>query len=524
MCFVLGGNLIYCTRSRQNAAYNLLGETLACARIAPLAFVCNEKIGIFPPLLIDKEDLMETTNKRLQFESVQFRAFTIVIAIIAFISNVVEWLPKDILSDGFNYWSYTDWLIDYSTGFTRRGLGGELVGLIANYYDPHVFVVGLVWGIFIVFAFGFFILCFRSIHLINNLGFVAVLFLPSLFFFYLYDHAPVSRKEIFGYIVLFLHIILVEQYYKKIKNGSGNRKQALNHYLRHTFFVLGVLVSIHILTHEAAFFLFVPVHILISWTILMSSEEKACRNFKKQMMLLLILYAPIFLIFGIVTFFGRPSIDAVRNICQNWAMIGEVNMEFCLSSEALPGAFGTLHWGFYEAASLTWWHYGHVVVSLFLVFLTFGIINFYFVSKATVSIYNSLHARQKIVAKAGMVRWSAFLLGIKYYLLPAFATLPLYLFGIDYGRWFAVISINYVIVTLSARLLVLEYENHSSFAFGDRVKTCIDNICVNQPIVLTKHIYLWGFLNWILLLLIIFFTRLPHCCSSSMENFFKIPF
>jgi len=38
--------------------------------------------------------------------------------------EVLFWLPKDVSGTSLNYWAYTDWLIDYSQGFIRRGLSG----------------------------------------------------------------------------------------------------------------------------------------------------------------------------------------------------------------------------------------------------------------------------------------------------------------------------------------------------------------------------------------------------------------
>ena len=43
----------------------------------------------------------------------------------AWIREFLYWLPKDAFGTSLNYWAYTDWLIDYSQGFIRRGLSGE---------------------------------------------------------------------------------------------------------------------------------------------------------------------------------------------------------------------------------------------------------------------------------------------------------------------------------------------------------------------------------------------------------------
>lgn len=154
----------------------------------------------------------ETTGLKdwLDANSIWIRVFFFLVAIYGFILNVAEWLPKDIYSDGLNYWAYTDWLIDYSAGFIRRGLSGEIVAYVASCCDSYTFVAWLSWGIFLVFASAYFFLCFCSIRTLGSLEFAAVLFLPSLVPFYLFDHGAFGRKEIVGFIFLILHLVFVE--------------------------------------------------------------------------------------------------------------------------------------------------------------------------------------------------------------------------------------------------------------------------------------------------------------------------
>ncbi|MGE5374175.1 MAG: hypothetical protein ACM3XO_03890 [Bacteroidota bacterium] len=70
------------------------------------------------------------------------------------LAKFIKGFPKD-LSQGIAYWAYTDWLIDYSTGFVRRGLSGKLIDLIANYIHPQIVVVFLAWIIFLSVVLGY---------------------------------------------------------------------------------------------------------------------------------------------------------------------------------------------------------------------------------------------------------------------------------------------------------------------------------------------------------------------------------
>ena len=47
---------------------------------------------------------------------------------------------------------------------------------------------------------------------------------------------------------------------------------------------------------------------------------------------------------------------------------------------------------------------------------------------------------------------------IKYFLLPLILSLPLYIVAIDYGRWWTVACINFIIVTLSPEIIRLELD------------------------------------------------------------------
>ena len=55
------------------------------------------------------------------------KAFLLGAFVLFTLVKLVYWLPRDLHGRGINEWIYTDWLIDYSAGFVRRGLSGEPV-------------------------------------------------------------------------------------------------------------------------------------------------------------------------------------------------------------------------------------------------------------------------------------------------------------------------------------------------------------------------------------------------------------
>src|SRR5919109_2416837 len=94
-------------------------------------------------------------------ESSVSRVNTLILGVFIFFlsTKILYWLPRDIFGDSLNLWVYTDWLIDYSSGLTRRGLAGELLYLASTLVRPYIFATLLSWLIFGVVVFGYLRLC-----------------------------------------------------------------------------------------------------------------------------------------------------------------------------------------------------------------------------------------------------------------------------------------------------------------------------------------------------------------------------
>lgn len=104
------------------------------------------------------------------------------------ITKFIQVFQKDV-SEGLSLWTYTDWLIDYSSGFVRRGLSGELIHIVSDYIHPQLFVAILAWVIFLSVVFGYAHLLSRSIKTLPAFLFAALLFLPVL------PHPPRKRSQ-----------------------------------------------------------------------------------------------------------------------------------------------------------------------------------------------------------------------------------------------------------------------------------------------------------------------------------------
>jgi len=254
----------------------------------------------------------------------------------------VDFLGIDLLRQTFGGWSYvyTDWLVDYSSGFVRRGLSGELIRLFSPLVPPRIAIASLTWSIFGLLTVAYIRLIGRSLDRLTPIVLVGLLFLPSLLPFYLYDHGAFGRKETIGFLILFWHLYLLE--------APGNREPI--RYVRKIIPVSLIALPIHILIHEASFLLFVPVHLLISHAII--RRDRSVGPYGKILTLLL-LYLPVCLSFLAILLFVRPSYEATLAICKNWELLGELGPGTCIVEDviirsasvpglsALNGTYGT---------------------------------------------------------------------------------------------------------------------------------------------------------------------------------------
>ena len=97
------------------------------------------------------------TQPRLILNSILLFVFS-----AAWIRDLLYWLPKDAFETSLNYWAYTDWLIDYSQGFIRRGLSGEIWRLVPAAVSPIELIAVFSWILILAIAFGYVRLLVRS--------------------------------------------------------------------------------------------------------------------------------------------------------------------------------------------------------------------------------------------------------------------------------------------------------------------------------------------------------------------------
>ena len=108
--------------------------------------------------------------------------------------------------DRFNPYIAADWLINYSGGFVRRGLFGEVLLYLSNFTKISTLDLTIFFPIFFYVAFLY--LLFNLLkNKERNFIFLFLLFSPATLLFSFYDPMAVGRKEVI--ILLFFLYTLI---------------------------------------------------------------------------------------------------------------------------------------------------------------------------------------------------------------------------------------------------------------------------------------------------------------------------
>ncbi len=370
--------------------------------------------------------------------------------------EVLFWLPQDVSGTSLNYWAYTDWLIDYSQGFIRRGLSGEIWHLVPDSIPPLAFVGVFSWILILAVALGYLRLLLRCRKALHPLTLFGLLFLPSLFFFYLHDHNAIGRKEILGYLTLLLHLLVVEKAFP-LGEGASLPQGNLRRYVRGLLPIAAILLPAIVLVHEGNFLLFVPLHGMITLSVL---RMDASRDFKRAALWTGLLYLPALLAFGAVFLSGTPDHQTLFDVCDKWAAAGAIREGSCnlprerLSGSTLPGSFIPMSWSLGQAFGIT-----RMIVAMhwkewMLILPTLGISLWYLVRQALYAILRSRSAGS--FSPRSALRYTGVFFR-KYFLIPLLLSLPVYFTAYDYGRWFTVTCFNFAMVAVSINLPLREF-------------------------------------------------------------------
>ena len=411
-------------------------------------------------------------------------------SVFAFITSILYQVPE---FSSLAAWPYTDWLINYSSGFTRRGLVGELVYAVSAYVSPQAFTASIAWLILGIVALGYLRLCLRASNALNATNILAALMMPTLLLFYFKDHQAFGRKETVGYLILLLHLWIVEKFIRKrVQHASPN----LNYYYIWYGMVAVFILPATFFIHEVNFFLFLPAHAMITWSLLnQCSEAGLPGNVRK----LILFYTPSFITYSGIFFLGRSSNAAAKTICMQWQEIGAIAPSSC------PGAMAALPLTLQQAVSASLdMSLSHFLVSAFAIIL-FGVTTFYFVTEIIYSIAQNTNSEQES-AYSFVYRGHALAMGINYMLVPFLFSIPVYIMGTDTGRWLAVTCTNYAMISMSMELNLIEY---SLYTQSDNRSRRLP-LAHSQFFTTIGKTTVWYYTETVILLVLIFFMQLPH--------------
>jgi hypothetical protein len=214
------------------------------------------------------------------------------LTVLLFLLSVFSYTFYFSLTNIINYWTYSEIHINYSLGFSKRGLLGSIMLFLEN--------VGLSKKIFFssIFYLTTIVNIFLFLNLINrfkkNHIFIYIFFSlnPSLLLFSFYDLGGYARTEIFGIAICLLHAFFAQRFYYRIINSQK--------YFKLSLIIIYPITLITILIHELNI-LFLCFHFFTTFLIAKENKFKEIKNFKY-----LILFNFIFLIFIVILLAIHP--------------------------------------------------------------------------------------------------------------------------------------------------------------------------------------------------------------------------
>lgn len=317
-------------------------------------------------------------------------------------------------------------------------------------------VAAFSWMLILLAAFGYARLLVRSLKNLHPLTLFGLLFLPSLFFFYLHDHNAIARKEILGYLSLLLHLLVIEKSFPLGMESSPGDGE-LRRYLRGLAPIAALLLPAIILIHEGNFLLFVPLHAMLTLSVM---QMKSPRGWLQDILRAGLPYLPAVLVFGAVYLSGTPGYLTLLNICKRWLAAGALRETTCmlppdkLSGSTLPASLIPMQWPLARAVQITL-----MVIAinwaawLFVLPLLGG--SLWYLARQAVYALLRAHSGAAFDAPSAQAYTKRFFR--RYFLIPLLAALPIFLSAYDYGRWFTVLCVNYTLVAVSLNLPCREY-------------------------------------------------------------------
>lgn len=429
------------------------------------------------------------------------RAHRTIILLLIGMSIMAVWSatllhPRSLSWSG---WAYSEWLINYDGGFIRRGLGGWLIGLARRGGNVLETVNALVFVNYAAVLLTFFLVWWRSKA--RSFGaFVLAILIPGGLFQMAIGIEFFFRKEIAFHVALGLDCLLYGWF---MAAATARAKVTAARVFFALFAVQCVLLP---LVHESYVFISFPASFLLALDVArqLPQERGLMRLVKLSVALQVVMFALC------TVFKGNPDV-----LNQMWHMLRPEDR--LLISPAAPdrpdGGMSAIGW-------TALWNLGgvlHVFVSG-----QFWIWGFAGLGVTLVlALVTAWSVRDDAAHKGERLRRH-----MRQLLFLFVASAPMYVLGVDWGRWMSSVTISYLFLCLTdgdarvpapdcLRLIPSKLRARIAAAFEMTASGFFAGVAVST----TRH-------RSALFLLALFFCltfRSPECCLAMGFNpFFRL--
>jgi hypothetical protein len=347
---------------------------------------------------------------------------------------------------GWNIWVFSEWLINYSGGFVRRGLAGEIIARLANGHSAARITTILVFSAYVIFSVLFLFLATFGRSKKACLAIMLSILIPGGIFAMARDNHFYYGKEVLFLIGLEISCLVQ----LGIFSDWGRRiEAALIWIFLGVIFVAGSLLP---LVHEGYVFFGAPAIF-----ILLACLRKAYPE--RRYLRILMLSYPLFPIGGfcVAAIFKGDSSVALKI----WNSLSESDRLImapldpskpCCSLAAI--GFGMLH----AIAGLKIFVAGGFWFWIFVIGSVFSIL-----ALITALVYDP---EQQAKNAAGVLG----LLGLLF-----MSSLPMYIIGEDWGRWIMIVSMSYLVL-----LFTVKPEHIPAFILPSRLPPIMSKAMVHR--------------------------------------------
>jgi len=178
--------------------------------------------------------------------------------ILLFISSIFVYIYLFSLKNIINLWTYSEVHLNYSYGFIRRGLFGEIILFLNSFGIKSRESFSTIFFLF-YFLNSFLFLSILKKFTDNIWYYIFFAFNPAFILFSFYDLGGYARSEVFGIFLVLLHSYVYQNIFLKKIN--------FRFYYFFYFFILYPFILISFLLHEINIF-FIIFHLIITFKII----------------------------------------------------------------------------------------------------------------------------------------------------------------------------------------------------------------------------------------------------------------